>query len=131
MSVNFCAAIFEESSTSLKIIGHCSAITSQSRMSGCGEAGTNPGGILVKDKNCEDVAEYHSSQDQADAAQKEESAGAKWSKRFVSLRKCVRSTHACVLRGAHCFHCPRVSRKIPLVFRRQLARPWHSLGTPA
>ena len=85
----------------------------------------------MKDKNREDVTEYHSRQDQADAAQKEETTRAKRSKHFVSFRGHVRCACAWVLRGGHRFHCPRGWRKIPLVFMRRPARRRRCLGRPA
>ena len=69
MSVNFGAAIFEETANILKILDHGSAITAECCMRGCSKARTDSCGVLVQNKDRKDVAENHSHKDQAHAAQ--------------------------------------------------------------
>jgi len=73
VSIYFGATILQESTNVLKIRKDRSAVSGESSVRRIRKTGTDPRGILVKDKNGKDVAKYHSAQDQADAAQEEES----------------------------------------------------------
>jgi hypothetical protein len=73
VGIYFGATILQETTHVLKIRKDRSAVSGESSVRRIRKTGTDPRGILVKDKNSKDVAKYHSDQDKAYAAQEEES----------------------------------------------------------
>jgi hypothetical protein len=86
VGIDFGAAVLQKSAHVLKIREDRSAVTGEGRVRCTRKAGTDPCCILVQEKYRKDIAENHSDQDQADAAQDEETTGAERSKRFALVQ---------------------------------------------
>jgi hypothetical protein len=84
--IDFGATILQETTHVLKIRKDRSTVTGEGRVRCIRKTGTDPCCILVQDKYRKDVAENHSDQYQADAAQNEETTGAQRSKRFAPVK---------------------------------------------
>jgi len=78
----------------------------------------------VKDKNGQDVAKYHSDQDQADAAQEEESPA--FSGATSRSGRPAMSDALCVFRGTRSIHFAQWPEKFPTVFMHSLEKQWRS-----
>ncbi len=123
--IDFGATILQETTHVLKIRKDRSTVTGEGRVRCIRKTGTDPCCILVQDKYRKDVAENHSDQYQADAAQNEETTGAQRSKRFPPVKWDDWLTSCRIMRRAHRFH--RLLERIRLCARARLRRS----GAPA
>jgi len=65
VGIHLGAAVFEKGTHILKVREDCGAILGEGSVRGCREAGTDVRGVLMQNKNREDVTEKHANEDEA------------------------------------------------------------------